>query len=152
MSADITLFYPRLRYAMERALERPGDYLACECCGRREDKEEDRARLRPASPVPVCFWQLWCEAGGIVNVRDLWQAFAAIVVNRKEDEDEVEVEADREKDADGKEEESGGNVDERMVLALFLFYRGLAELRMTGFVKGTKRKADCLAKTAWRGL
>lgn len=33
-----------------------------------------------------------------------------------------------------------------------LFYRGLAEMRFLGFVKYTKKKADHLAKLAWKGL
>ena len=90
-----------------------------------------------------------------MNVRDLWEAFKAIVVNRQEREDGEQEDGAEEQgmQGNGAEEDVAdrtGVVDERMALALF--YRGLAELRMMGFVKPTKRKADCLAKTAWRGL
>lgn len=96
-------------------------------------------------------WQLWCEAGGIVNVRDLWSAFEAVVVEKKNVEEEVEEDEEEKKWRNRVNGEVGpGGVDERMALALF--YRGLAELRMMGFVKATKRKADCLAKTVWKGM
>lgn len=141
-----TAFSPRPRYVTERALSSPYDYLGCECCS-----GQAKGQISPTQPPTSVLWQLWCEAGGIVNVRDLWDAFAAVVVDRKED-DEEEDKAGQVNGA-GKSingEEGGGMVDERMALALF--YRGLAELRMMGFVKGTKRKVDCLAKTAWRGM
>ena len=125
-------FTPRPRYAVERALDRPGDYLGCECCTNGGGGMNDGTAL--ATSV---LWQLWCEAGSIVNVRDLWEAFGAIVIN---DRDEAE-------DLNGS---TDGKVGERMALALF--YRGLAELRMMGFLKVTKKKVDCLAKIAWRGL
>ena len=129
-----TAFAPRPRYCTERALDHPGDYLGCECC----TKDGDGARSGMQPPTSL-LWQLWCEAGNIVNVRDLWEAFSAAIVTRV-DEEEGEDEQGAVQDG----------IDERMALALF--YRGLAELRMLGFVKPTKRKVDCLAKTTWRGL
>jgi origin recognition complex subunit 3 len=136
-------FTPRPRNATERALSAPYDYLGCECC-----EGSASGPVSPSQPPTSILWQLWCEAGGIVNVRDLWSAFSAIVVERKEDDGEEEGET--QVSSEVVENRVAGAVDERMALALF--YRGLAELRMIGFVKGTKRKADCLAKTAWKGL
>jgi origin recognition complex subunit 3 len=140
-------FTPRSRYAIERALDRPGDYLGCECCtaGSQLAKGTRTDKLPPASLL----WQLWCEAGSIVNVRDLWEAFSAAIVDREEeDEDEEEEGGEARKWAD--ENGINNSIDERMALALF--YRSLAELRMLGFVKPTKKKVDCLAKAAWKGL
>jgi origin recognition complex subunit 3 len=135
-----TSFNPRPRYATERALFSPYDYLGCERC-----EGQTLGQISSSQPPTSILWQLWCEAGVIVNVKDLWDAFSAIVVEKGEDEDD-EIEDDDGREAAGDE----GKLDERMALALF--YRGLAELRMMGFVKPTKRKVDCLAKTAWRGL
>jgi origin recognition complex subunit 3 len=33
-----------------------------------------------------------------------------------------------------------------------MFYRGLADLKSLGMVKQSKKKADHLAKVAWKGL
>ncbi len=148
-----TVFTPRPRYAIERALSTPHDYLGCECCEGDATREGGGpGQILATQPPTSILWQLWCEAGGTVNVRDLWEAFRAIVVNRKEREDEQEEEGEEDERVQGNsaEKDGAGVVDERMGLALF--YRGLAELRMMGFAKPTKRKADCLAKTAWRGL
>jgi len=133
-------FVPRPRYAIERALDRPADYLGCECCS---SVGRGDIPVNGQLPQTSLLWRLWCEAGNVVNVRDLWEAFRARVV---EDED-----------IDGEVEEPGelggigaNKTNERVALALF--YRGLAEIKMLGFVKPTKRKVDCVAKTAWRGL
>ncbi len=162
------VFGPRPRFATERALSSPADYLGCACCGGRAE-----GRLAASQPPTSVLWQLWCEAGGVVNVRDLWNAFSAIVVDRRGEGEEDGEEEEEEKEGgkgrtheEEKEEEEkeaqanggghhaaapvSGRVDERTALALF--YRGLAELGMLGFVKATKRKMDCLAKTAWKGL
>ena len=152
-----TAFTPRPRHAVQRALDRPGDYLGCGCCsavdGQLPEEEDMRSgRLPPTSLL----WQLWCEAGSVVNVRDLWDAFRSAIVDR-----EVEDEEDDNNNNNNGEEprtrnesddgtRTGTGIDERMALALF--YRSLAELRMLGFVKPTKKKVDCLAKAAWRGL
>ncbi len=138
-------FTPRPRYATERALSTPYDYLGCECC-----EGQASGHISATQPATSILWQLWCEAGGIVNVRDLWNAFEAIVVDRQEDDDDDDYEESTRGKGDVEAAKVTGAVDGRMALALF--YRGLAELRMMGFVKGTKRKVDCLAKTAWRGL
>ena len=146
-------FAPRPRHAVERALDRPGDYLGCGCCSAAdtqllEEAEDMRSgRLPPTSLL----WQLWCEAGSMVNVRDLWDAFRSAIVDREvEDGEDDNGEEPRTRNETDDGTRTGTGIDERMALALF--YRGLAELRMLGFVKPTKKKVDCLAKAAWRGL
>jgi origin recognition complex subunit 3 len=139
-------FTPRPRYAIERALDRPGDYLGCECCTR-DDQLADGIGTDKLPPTSL-LWQLWCEAGSIVNVRDLWEAFCAAIVDRENEDEGDEEEAEGRTHADRSGISSG--IDERMALALF--YRSLAELRMLGFIKPTKKKVDCLAKAAWKGL
>ena len=78
-------------------------------------------------PTTAILYQLYLETGSLVNVADLWSAYLAIV---------------------GDENEAG--LDERT--ALVLFYQGLAELRVMGFVKPSRKKADHIAKLAWKGL
>jgi origin recognition complex subunit 3 len=140
------VFTPRPRYAIERAIDRPGDYLGCDCCA--ADGQMLEGSGSEKLPPTSLLWQLWCEAGNIVNVRDLWEAFSSTVVGRGEGEEDAGDEVDSGTQVEKDRRSSG--IDERMALALF--YRSLAELRMLGFVKPTKRKADCLAKVAWKGL
>ncbi|RYP44927.1 hypothetical protein DL768_008672 [Monosporascus sp. mg162] len=78
-------------------------------------------------PATSILYQLYLETESLINVADLWSAYLAIV---------------------GEESENG--LDERT--ALVLFYRGLAELRTMGFVKQSRKKADHIAKLAWKGL
>src|SRR5271163_1445610 len=85
-----TAFTPRPRYAIERALDRPADYLGCECCA---TKQQSNA-LPPASLL----WQLWYEAGSVVNVKDLWETFKARIMEPGEDEDEGMDQQEAEKD------------------------------------------------------
>ncbi|KAI1208815.1 origin recognition complex subunit 3 N-terminus-domain-containing protein [Annulohypoxylon truncatum] len=81
----------------------------------------------PSFPTTAVLYQLYSETGSLINVADLWSAYYAIV---------------------GEENEEG--LDERA--ALVLFYRGLAEMRAMGFVKQSRKKADHIAKLAWKGL
>ncbi len=83
--------------------------------------------MAPTLPVTAILYQLYLETGSLINVADLWSAFLAIVG-----------------------EENEGGLDERT--ALVLFYRGLAELKAMGFVKQSRKKADHIAKLAWKGL
>ncbi|RYP06984.1 hypothetical protein DL764_002807 [Monosporascus ibericus] len=78
-------------------------------------------------PATAILYRLYLETESLINVADLWSAYLAIV---------------------GEESENG--LDERT--ALVLFYRGLAELRAMGFVKQSRKKADHIAKLAWKGL
>ena len=139
-----TAFTPRPRFSIERALSSPSDYLACECCqGIREDE------VRATQPATAILWRLWCEAGVLVNVRDLWEAFWGVLKPKDHEEDREDT-AEKDDGVEANGDGEGGVVDERMALALF--YRSLAELKLLGFVKGSKRKIDCVAKTAWKGL
>ena len=188
-------FAPRPRFAVERALGRPADYLGCACCpgggggqagGRAggEDGEEQEKMMMMMMPPTSVLWSLWREAGALVNVRDLWDAFRARVVvgeqqqqqppQRLGDGDEGD---DRDDGVTAGEEEKGGSssspgagddrapgireggaaaamVSERAARALFC--RSLAELKMLGYVKATKRRpgpgVDCLLKSGWAGL
>lgn len=80
--------------------------------------------LAATLPTTSILYHLYLEAGAQVNVADLWSAYYALV---------------------GDESDLG--LDERTALAHF--YRGLAELRMMGFVKQSGKKADHIAKLKW---
>lgn len=119
-SPDEDVFIPRPGMTVERALSRPHDYLACECC---DNTGDDTAATLPATAI---LYHLYTEAGALINVADLWSAYYALV---------------------GEENEEGGGLDERE--ALVRFYQGLAELKTMGFVKQSKKKADHVAKSKW---
>jgi origin recognition complex subunit 3 len=72
-------------------------------------------------PTTPILYRMYLETGNLINVADLWSAFGATVSDECEDERH----------------------------ALFMFYKGLAELRSLGFVKPTKKKADHIAKLKW---
>lgn len=116
------VFTPRPRHAIERALSVPHDYLGCTCC-----KAAATGGLSSSQPATAILYQLYLETGGLINVFDLWSAFHTIV------------------GADDGEER-----DERS--SLILFYRALADLRLLGMVKNSKKKTDHLAKLSWKGL
>ncbi len=85
-----------------------------------------KANGGPASTLPTTaiLYHLYLEAGSLINVADLWAAYYALVGD-----------------------ESDVGLDERSVLVCF--YRGLAELRLMGVVKQSKKKADHVAKLKW---
>jgi origin recognition complex subunit 3 len=83
--------------------------------------------LSSSHPATATLYQLYLETGGLINVFDLWSAFHTIV------------------GADDGEER-----DERS--CLMLFYKALADLRLLGMVKNSKKKTDHLAKLSWKGL
>lgn len=116
------IFTPRPRHAVERALASPHDYLDCDCCAP-EKGEGDEATLAATQPATAVLYQLYLESGSLINVSDLWQAFQAVM---------------------------GGEKDEGDLMSLF--QRALAELRYLGLVKSTRKRADHVAKVAWRGL
>ena len=116
------VFTPRPRHAIERALSSPHDYLDCDCCAP-ENGEGEEATLSSTQPAAAMLYQLYLESGSLINVGDLWQAFQAVM---------------------------GGEKEEGELMALF--QRGLAELRYLGLVKSTRKRADHVAKVAWRGL
>lgn len=112
-------FSPKTRAAVERALSAPHDYLACECCGK-----ESEGNLSANLPPTALLYQLYLESGSLINVSDLYSAYAAIIGDQFEDEERVEA----------------------------LFQRGLAELKYLGIVKPTRKKTDHIAKVTWAGL
>lgn len=83
--------------------------------------------LSSSHPATATLYQLYLETGGLINVFDLWSAFHTIV------------------GADDDEER-----DERS--CLMLFYKALADLRLLGMVKNSKKKTDHSAKLSWKGL
>lgn len=118
------VFVPRPRGVFERSLTRPQDYLACSCCTGNGD---GLSRKAPATSV---LYHLYKEGGSLVNVADLWTAFHGIVG-----------------DDDNDDEDYDDDEAERMVL--MQFYRGLAELKLLGFVKASKKKTDHITKLKW---
>lgn len=118
------VFIPNPRYANERALSSPRDYLACECCS-----SEKGAGLEGSQPATAILYQLYLESGALINTADLWEAFWTIVGSENAEDEEGEKE-----------------------LVLALFSRGLAELKYMGMIKGSRKKADHIAKLAWHGL
>ncbi|KAI0859573.1 origin recognition complex subunit 3 N-terminus-domain-containing protein [Xylaria cubensis] len=87
----------------------------------------DGDQITPTLPATAILYQLYLETGSLINAADLWSAFYAIV---------------------GEDAEDG--LDERT--ALVLFYRSMAEMKAMGFVKQSRKKADHVAKVAWKGL
>ncbi|KAK8125129.1 uncharacterized protein PG998_000888 [Apiospora kogelbergensis] len=73
------VFLPRPRAVVQRALQRPHDYLACSCC----DSSKDQ--IMPTLPATAILHHLYLETGSLINVADLWTAFYGIV-----GEDEVD--------------------------------------------------------------
>ncbi|KAL8387658.1 hypothetical protein RB595_009758 [Gaeumannomyces hyphopodioides] len=129
------IFVPAPGAALERALARPHDYLACSCCS-----STPAGGLASTLPATSILYHLYKEAGPLVNVADLWTAFSAMVAA-----DESAAGED-DGSGDGKRGAAEG-CDERT--ALVLFYRGLAELRSMGFVQPTRKKEDHIAKVKW---
>jgi origin recognition complex subunit 3 len=80
-----------------------------------------------AKPPSAIVYQMYLESGSLVNVADIWEAFLS----------HVGV-------------EDGKGYEERT--ALMLLYRGLADLKLLGMVKQSKKKTDHLAKSSWIGL
>ncbi|KAI1820245.1 origin recognition complex subunit 3 N-terminus-domain-containing protein [Xylaria intraflava] len=84
-------------------------------------------QITSSQPTTAILYQLYLETGSLINTADLWSAYYAIA-------------------SEGSEEE----LDERT--ALVLFYRSLAEMRAMGFIKQSRKKADHVAKLAWKGF
>ena len=88
----------------------------------------DSGGLSSSQPPTAILYQLYLESGGLINVFDLWSAFRTIV-NGDEREDEA---------------------DDRV--ALMLFYQALADLKLMGAVKPSRKKTDHISKLMWKGL
>ncbi|EFX00823.1 origin recognition complex subunit [Grosmannia clavigera kw1407] len=133
------VFIPRPVLVLERALSRPHDYLACQCCGgdesRKRAERSGAGSIRPTLPPTAILYQLYREAGTLINVADLWAAFQMAVSSSG--------------GGGGEAEETEGGADERERRLLVQFYHGLAELKALGFVKATRKKVDHVAKVKW---
>ncbi|RAL63424.1 hypothetical protein DID88_003845 [Monilinia fructigena] len=115
-------FTSKPRFVIERALSSPHEYLSCACC----DPTKEGALM--SHPPTAILYKLFLEAGNLINIFDLWSAFVA---NLGPEYDE-------------------GEGNERQ--ALMLFYRGLADLKLLGMIKQSRKKTDHLTKLAWKGL
>lgn len=70
-------FTPRPRFAIERALTSPFDYLM-------STTATPDSRVSAKQPAAAILYQLYLESGALVNVHDLWQAFSGVYENDKE--------------------------------------------------------------------
>jgi origin recognition complex subunit 3 len=82
-------FTPRPRFALERALANPFDYLI-------SSTNASDARISVKQPATAILYQLYLESGALVNIHDLWQAFYAVF-----------------------ESDQGNTCDDRMIMSLF---------------------------------
>lgn len=82
-------FTPRPRFALERALANPFDYLI-------SSTRSSGARISAKQPATAILYQLYLESGALVNIHDLWQAFYAVF-----------------------EGDQGNTCDDRMIMSLF---------------------------------
>lgn len=78
------VFTPKPRFAIERALTSPHDYLGCDCCGGSE------SGLSATQPATAILYQLYLESGAVINTADLWSAFWTIVGGDDSDDEEAE--------------------------------------------------------------
>lgn len=78
------VFTPKPRFAIERALNSPQDYLGCDCCGGSE------GGLSATQPATAVLYQLYLESGAVINTADLWLAFWTIVGGDGIEDEETE--------------------------------------------------------------
>ena len=64
-------FTPRVRFAIERALSTPFDYLM--------PMSDEVEHLSAGQPATAILYQLYLESGSLVSIYDLWKAFSAII-------------------------------------------------------------------------
>lgn len=69
-------FAPRPRFAIERALASPFDYLL---------STSDAPEAKAKQPATAILYQLYLESGAIVNAHDLWSAFYAVFGSDQDD-------------------------------------------------------------------
>jgi origin recognition complex subunit 3 len=74
-SPHTEVFQPKPRFAVERALASPHDYLGCDCCS---GVDGNPAALSATQPATAIVYQMYLESGTLINVTDLWSAFNAI--------------------------------------------------------------------------
>ncbi|CAI7574808.1 unnamed protein product [Penicillium crustosum] len=82
-------FAPRPRFAIERALATPFDYLL-------SSSDLTMTKVSAKQPATAILYQLYLDSGALVNVHDLWQAFYGVF-----------------------ETEEAGGCDDRVVMSLF---------------------------------
>jgi origin recognition complex subunit 3 len=83
-SPHTEVFQPKPRFAIERALATPHDYLGCDCCSGVEGNESALSATQPATAI---VYQMYLESGTLMNVSDLWSAFNAIAGSGDEDDE-----------------------------------------------------------------
>ncbi|ERS98613.1 hypothetical protein HMPREF1624_05400 [Sporothrix schenckii ATCC 58251] len=158
------VFIPRPGLVVERALARPHDYLACECCAGTEPSKStsskkngdtERGSIRPTLPATAILYQLYLDAGPLINVADLWEAFQNAVSengNRLKDKVGNEIKNKEaaanngDNAAEGEEEAEDDTLERRHLVQ---FYQGLSEMKTLGYIKPTRRKVDHVAKIKW---
>lgn len=156
------VFIPRPGLVVERALARPHDYLACECCagtgaptkkkksGKKDDGDEEKGSIRPTLPATAILYQLYLDAGPLINVADLWEAFQNAVSDSgngpKDDKEGSATENNGDNAAEGDEEAEEDTQERRHLVQ---FYQGLSEMKTLGYIKPTRRKVDHVAKIKW---
>lgn len=64
-------FTPRPRFAIERAMANPFDYLF-------SSAEAAATKISANQPATAILYQLYLESGALINVHDLWQAFYGV--------------------------------------------------------------------------
>ena len=145
------VFAPRARATVERALTRPVDYLGCACCEDKEAVGEDEGTMKSSHPPTSIVYQLYLEGGALINGFDLWSAFKSVSTGEgADDDDNDDDDDDDDDDNDDENEKKKTKLDEATVQALF--YRSIAEMKLMGFVKQTRKRVDHLQKLAWKGL
>ncbi|KAG9240825.1 origin recognition complex subunit 3 N-terminus-domain-containing protein [Calycina marina] len=83
--------------------------------------------LSSSTAPTAILYNMYLESGSIINIADLKTSFFSIM-----------------------EGEDSDDLDEKTLL--MLFYQALAELKLLGMIKQSRKKVDHLAKSAWRGL
>ncbi|ETN44366.1 uncharacterized protein HMPREF1541_10546 [Cyphellophora europaea CBS 101466] len=71
----VSAFNPRPRFALERALSSPSDYLGCDCCTDTTTNNKGAAAANAEKEPATVLYGLLAEAGREVNVFDLWSTF-----------------------------------------------------------------------------
>ncbi|CAK7215277.1 Origin recognition complex subunit 3 [Sporothrix curviconia] len=161
------IFIPRPGMVVERALARPHDYLACECCAGTGTASKKKGKgdydvaesIKPTMPATSILYQLYLEAGPLINVADLWEAFQTAVSdsgNGQANDKEAKEGDEANKDNNGVSEDNGeaggegaDDEDTQERRHLVQFYQGLSEMKTLGYIKTTRRKVDHVAKIKW---
>lgn len=80
---------PKPRFAIERALSSPHDYLNCRCCAdAATGRHGEEASLTNTLPPAALLYRLYLESGALINGSDLWSAFAAVMECESDEERE----------------------------------------------------------------